>query len=173
MLSLVYQAPSEKMADTVRSILGTLKETLIVVEDTQSIDFQSAWQQMKDDAITRLEQSGFVCRFDEAIASPRVLSAREYVNLKRIAQEVVSNIIKHGQKGPVEIAAQIDAAGLIEMSFTNHIGKEDCELHSSKRGLLNIKSRIEEINGWMKKTNSVSPAGQRQFSFELALPLSR
>lgn len=170
LLSMIYNAPDQKNATDARETLGALKESLIVIEDTQSVDFSVAWEQISEDAASRFERAGFAVKLTQNIESERVFSAREYINFKRIMQEIVSNAIKYGAKEGLSLSVNVTFDGLIELMCKNQIAEQLNENFSSGRGLANIRKRLEEIGGDMStkmlKNDPVS------FEIRITLPLN-
>jgi len=147
LLSSIYDAKDEKSEAEAKDTLVALKESLIVIENSQSIDFSSAWHQMKENAEKRLGSANFQVSIKEELTTTRMLSAREYINIKRILQEIISNVIKHGKSGNVRIDVILMEEGALCISCTNKIADDATDSFSSGRGVASIRKRLEEING--------------------------
>ena len=165
LLSAIYDAPDEKSEANAKDTLVALKESLIAIEDTQSIDFLSAWKQMEESASQRLTAANFKIDLKEDFVSNRMLSAREYINLKRIFQEIISNVIKHGEMGLVTVSAKLVDEHSLYITCSNNISKEMSDSISGGRGLASIKSRLEEING----TLSINTANDQKSQYEIEI----
>ncbi len=171
LLSLVYQSKDEQISQKARDALAALKESLIVVEDSEAIDFEVAWHKIKTQAKERFEQSGHKFQINESIHSPRILSAREYVNVKRISQEIVSNAIKYNSRGKIELSVIVDDLGTIKMTSTNWIFNDIQDKTSTKRGLLNIDTRLGEIGGKLHTRIETTDNGKRRYVVKIVVPL--
>lgn len=96
LLSLIYQSPDDATAARAQDALQALKETVYVVENSQQVEFETAWNNLMDDVQALFPD------FSGAEQGPvisRVLGAREYINLKRIFQEILSNARKYARPG--------------------------------------------------------------------------
>lgn len=167
LLSLIYNAADEESAKDAREALDALKESLIVVEDSQTIDFSVAWHAMQQAAQVRLAQAGFTLRNIEQFESERILSAREYINFKRIVQEIVSNTIKYGRKGEMEMAMSVSEEGALKLKARNKIGRKKSDPTSTGRGIANIENRIQELGGSM----SAGLSDDNFYQINVELPL--
>ncbi|MEP1768730.1 MAG: hypothetical protein ABJJ53_19090 [Sulfitobacter sp.] len=171
LLSLVYQAGDSPLANDARSTLAALKETLVVVEDTETIDVDVAWREFCTSAAARFAQSGHSFEITKNRPAPRVLSAREYVNLKRAMFEVTSNAIKYGTQDSIVFSAQSLADGSLEITASNVIKPDAAEASGSQRGLLSIKTRIAELGGSFSAQTCKGGLGLDQFVVTLRIPL--
>lgn len=172
LLSLVYQASDATLAADARATLTALKDTLVLVEGTQSVDFDVAWNQIKSDAIQRMERSGRRYEFHQEIMSPRILSAQEYISLKRILAEIVSNALKYGSDDVVQFSARVTETGTVIVASSNTIAVSAQDENASNRGLLNIKSRLAEIGGQLTVKPDQVVAQKHRFSLSLNIPMS-
>ncbi|KEJ88589.1 sensor histidine kinase [Sulfitobacter donghicola] len=171
LLSLVYQAGDSALASEARSTLAALKETLVVVENTETIDLDIAWREICTSASHRFAQSGQTFAVSEHRLAPRVLSAREYVNLKRVMFEIVSNAIKYGARDSIVFAARSLADGALEITASNTVKTQSEDPEGSHRGLLNIKTRIGELGGSSNTEFRKTPLGEDQFVVTIIIPL--
>lgn len=171
LLSLVYQAGDSPLADEARSTLSALKETLVVVENTESIDVDVAWGEICTSAAMRFTQSEQSFNIAAHRLAPRVLSAREYVNLKRAMFEITSNAIKYGTHEGIVFAARTLGDGSLEITASNIIKVHQYHSDDSHRGLLNIRTRIAELGGEFTAEARNTALGGNQFVVTLTLPL--
>lgn len=170
LLSMIYNAPAAQFSSDARDTLNALKESLVVIEDTQTVSSTVAWQRMKDDACQRLQDVGFVVGIEENILTDRILSAREFMNLRRIMQEITSNIIKYGKHAEISLSFDVNAHGDIQLCASNEIGQLSDETYSTNRGLSNIKTRMAEIGGSVE--TAIENRMDRPFyRIEVSLPL--
>ncbi len=172
LLNLIYRAKENSVTNEARATLKALKETLIVVEDTQSFDFSVVWDEICANAAGRLKSTGKKLSETLDINSERVLSAREYINLTRIVQEIVSNAIKYAGSDEVSLSARVDANGTLELVSGNSCSNSCDEELSGRRGLANIRKRIEEIGGHLNIAATENRENEKTFTIRLVLPLS-
>lgn len=169
LLNLVYMAPDAETKQVARDSLSALRDVMAVIEDDQMVDLPVAWERFKATTQSRFEPMGFALKTVENYASERTLSAREFVNLKRIMQEMTSNILKYAEPGEVEAVLSVDADGSLDLRLTN-VAKPrvDAEL-SGGRGLANIRKRMEELGGSFTGEH-VQHNGKPSFIARLVLP---
>lgn len=165
LLTMIYQAPDEAAANQAREALQALRETVYVVENQQTIEFSGAWALL----VAELEKDlGRVLSHENRAQLTRDLSAREYVNLKRIMQEVTSNALKYAEKGSMELSVQSDAEDTLFFRFRNRLGAEAQPDLTSGRGLMNIRRRIEEMGGSV--AIATAEANNGVFQLDLVMP---
>ncbi len=172
LLSLIYRSTDAEYEREARQVLRALKEALLVVEDTQSVDYSAAWQEIKQDVQDRAEQAGIQLELRENFASPRVLSAREYVNFKRAVFEVITNAIKYCDNKVITLETEIDGAGAISLTCRNRFAEIGEEGLTSQRGLNNIEVRMKEIGGTVEVERSNEGTGPT-FTIRLDFPMSQ
>jgi signal transduction histidine kinase len=164
-LSMIYQAPDKKSAEQAQDALQALKETVAVLEDAQEMKFDTAWTLLCEDMAESLEDVTFVNRHS---ADHRVLSSREFVNLKRIMQELTSNALKYALAKTLVVSTTSSAREEIVLRFENKIAAPSDTSLSGMRGLTNIKSRAEEMGGSVEI--DMPAEGGTEFSLTLTLP---
>ena len=170
LLSLIYRTKDKEVADDARATLAALKESLIVVENTQTIDFDIAWHRIAEKAEQRLSNAKIKYEIQSQIIVDRNLSTREYINLKRIVQEIISNAIKYAKPGLVHLNGGVSSTGIILISCNNVSGGESMNEFSSKRGLANIRKRSEEIGATVEIKTPKEGKGISRFEITLTLP---
>jgi signal transduction histidine kinase len=153
LLSLVYSAPDDRSARAARGALAALKDSLIVIEDTETIDVEMAWANIRAEATERLSVMGIALEVAEDFQSSRVLSAREYLNFKRIFQEIASNMIKYAQPTVAHVAISVALDGQFVLRASNRIAALQETVSSTHRGHSSITTRAAEIGGTVSFEN--------------------
>jgi len=171
LLSLIYRADNGKLADDARDTLTALKESLIVVEDTETIDFDSAWHQIVEDGRIRLEAAGYTLAQQSHKGTGVILSGREYVNVKRIVQEMVSNAIKHGFAGKVSLECSLLQEQRLSIKCTNQSKPDDKSNILNGRGLANIRQRTGELDGQVQISKKGNSSSDSYFEICVTFPL--
>ena len=165
LLTMIYQAPNEKSAEQAQDALQALKETVAVLEDAQETKFETAWAVLCEEMSEVLPNIQFV---KEHAAAHRVLSSREYVNLKRIVQELTSNAMKYAVPGSLVVTTGSTDNDDIVLRFQNDVAKRPDTSLSGMRGLTNIKSRASEMGGAVE---IMMPSEERsEFAIKITLP---
>ena len=165
LLTMIYQAPSEKAAEQAQDTLQALKETVAVLEDAQETKFETAWAVLCEEMSEVLPNIQFV---KEHAAAHRVLSSREYVNLKRIVQELTSNALKYAVPGTLVVTTSSTDSDDIVLRFQNDMAKRPYTSLSGMRGLTNIKSRAAEMGGTVEV--SMPSEQHSEFAIKITLP---
>ena len=147
LLSLVYSASDDQSASAARAALAALKDSLIVIEDTETIDVERGWANIRAEAAERVSAVGITLEVREDFESGRILSAREYLNLKRIVQEIVSNMIKYAKPPIAHMAISVASDGLLELRASNRIAAVQDQISSTQRGHSSMTTRAAEIGG--------------------------
>jgi signal transduction histidine kinase len=80
------------------------------------------------------------------------LSIMEKRNLIYIAKECLTNAIKHGDGGFVNLEWEV-RSGIHSMRIWNRVGKDPSAAERGGHGLLNIANRMKRIGGRMERTN--------------------
>lgn len=165
LLSLIYQSPDEATATRAQDALQALKETVYVLEDSQQVEFETAWANLLADVRALFPEFSGV---ETAPSISRVLSAREYINLKRIFQELLSNARKYARPGSLEISRHTEENEDIVIRFANITKGHVDKTLSGMRGLVNIRERASE----MGVSISVEPSREdgAVFLVELRVP---
>ena len=173
LLSLIYKAPDSKLEADARATLTALKESMIVIEDSESVDMELAWDQIRQDSEERLNEAGFALVVNENISEKGFyLTARQYVNLKRIVQELISNVIKHGREGPVDLGLNVTEDNYCQLNCRNKTRYASDSNILSGRGIGNISKRIEEIGGSISLlvNEQETDTGNSFFEIEMQFP---
>ncbi len=151
LLSLIYKAPDSKMEDEARATLTALKESMIVIEDSEAVDLELAWEQMVSESSGRLLEVDRSLRSTHNLKEKKLtVSTRQYVNLKRIVQELMNNVIKHGEPGECKISLNAKTDWQIEINCENKAKPKGADDLLNGRGIGNIRKRLEEIGGHVR-----------------------
>ena len=147
-LDIIYSSKEPAIAEQARATVTTLKETMMVVENEQTVEATVALNSIFEDTKARFDRSGRSLKPSLSTQSKRVLSAREYINIKRIVQELGSNAIKHGTPDlPVTLRTALRTDGSISIFCINRNNDTALAQSQGGRGIANIKRRLAEIGG--------------------------
>ncbi len=172
LLSLIYQSGDEKTAEQARDALGALKESLIVVEDAETVEFSLAWQKIISEVKTRYKVAKKKFSQTSNFESERVLSAREFVNFKRIVQELISNSLKYSDKSGSTLSLEVDSDATIILRCQNRVSSTKCDDFTGGRGLPNIRKRLEEIGGTIDVSLIAGTKGKKVFDAIVTIPIA-
>lgn len=170
-LDIIYSSKDPAIADQARATVKTLKETMMVVENKQTVEGEIALNSIFDDTKARFERSGRSLNPRLSHKSKRILSAREFINLKRIIQEIGSNAIKHGSPDrAVILRANLRSGGSISIFCINTSNETSAQSHSG-RGIANITKRLAEIGGNARFRTLHAKNGRSCFAVWATVPL--
>ncbi|WP_137699316.1 hypothetical protein [Marimonas lutisalis] len=150
LLSLIYTLPKSKSAQSAASeTLEALKESILTLENDREFDLRSSWDEIWDEQQTRLDGQGFKIEHHAVGQFSRIVTSRVYVNIKRIAEEMVTNVLKYGDPEiPVICESEISDDGTFRVRLSNGT-REGTEWDSSGgRGHPNILARASEIGAF-------------------------
>lgn len=166
LVSIMHARESEEQSRMAQSALSSLRETVSSgnFQDEKLFDLLT-------DASHNIE--GRCHNSDLSFASPQleglpdiVISGNRCYHLKRILQEVVSNIIKHA--GATEVSMQVSHAGNELTILLQDDGRGVSAAVTAGNGMTNIRFRAREIGG-QAHWHSAPPAPGCRFELRLLL----
>jgi signal transduction histidine kinase/ligand-binding sensor domain-containing protein len=135
-----------------RKALFALKDGLWSL-DTKSDNAQELWDRIKSITKDTLEPLDMGYRFKQVEGLEGIgLSIMEKRNLVYIAKECLTNAIKHGDGGFVNLEWEV-REGIHSIRIWNRVGKEPSASERGGHGLLNIENRMMRIGGRMGMAN--------------------
>jgi hypothetical protein len=135
-----------------RKAIFALKDGLWSL-DTKSDNAQELWDRIKTITKDTLEPLDMGYRFKQVEGLEGIgLSIMEKRNLIYIAKECLTNAIKHGDGGFVNLEWEV-RSGIHSMRIWNRVGKDPSAAERGGHGLLNIANRMKRIGGRMERTN--------------------
>ncbi|MCC5809098.1 MAG: hypothetical protein JJU06_01895 [Ectothiorhodospiraceae bacterium] len=171
LLTLLHGTGDARTRDQARAALQALRESIHALDEGRAHHLEDALEDWHAELRERCAQSSSELRWDYGVAMPDTfLSARQYINIKRILGEAVSNAIRHAR--PEELRVQVHAgARQLGFSVRNSLpgGVSGSSHPLAGRGLNNMRTRAEEIGGALR----ISPpdADSAEFVVELRVPL--
>ena len=135
-----------------RKALFALKDGLWSL-DTKTDNAQELWDRIKSITKETLEPLDIGYRFKQTTGLETLnLSIIEKRNLLYIAKECLTNAVKHGDGGFVNLEWE-QRNGSHSVRVWNRIGDRPSEHSPGGHGLHNIRSRMQRIGGRMEATN--------------------
>lgn len=171
-LSMIYAAPEgSSLRSHAGQALKALKDSLMTIENEEELDVAANWTPFWEEQADRLRVAGFTVSLDTDFDGARVLDARDFVNMKRIVEEHVSNTVKYADKAKaVNGRTHIRENGDFLIEMTTGIAAGTGQLRATGRGLANIRARAEE-SGATVRIGPADEAGDR-FVLSLFLPFT-
>ncbi len=157
-LSAEDNAGSRELADlkeNAENILGLLRQTIWVLNN-DSISVEDFYDYVKQYALKSFRNSGITVSFEEDIRQNRILPSETSINLFRIIQEGLQNIMKHS--GATQVELNLISAEKLHISICDN-GKGFLPDNTAEGyGLANMRTRAEEI-GFRVEVVSPAPSG--------------
>lgn len=174
LLTLIHRSNDLKVTEKARDILKTLRETIYSLDTEATIDVRTVLDHLYELAHERIELAGLSLEWEvEKIYTDMNLSPRQHINLKRMFQEIVSNIIKHAHARQISVFIGIKMDNLQMQICDDGIGGDSDDWVAGK-GLNNICTRIKEINGqvsWHTNAKLGHTSDQQGCCVNLQFPL--
>ncbi len=176
-LSMIYAAPEDSaLRDHAGGALRALKDSLMTIEGDGDLDLAAVWAPFWAGEADRLKVAGFRLDWHHAAEGARVIRARDFVNLKRIVEEHVSNTLKYaGRAEPVQGRAVISRRGAFSLEITSGIatvpapGLGDGHGVVGGRGMANMRARAGE-SGIALEVGPNEDSGRFRLSLRLPAP---
>lgn len=168
-LTLVHRAEDPGYEKLARQALSALRDTIYSLSTQSPPPLEDLLADMRHEIQQRLEAINIQLDWDTSGPLENItLNARQHINLQRILQELVSNVIHHADADKIFIKAVIENNTLCVELCDNGIGGNEADWTLGK-GLNNIKNRVDELNG----TVSWQQADNQGCCVLLHLPLSQ
>ena len=151
LLSLIYRSEGRGTQELARESLKELRE-LIQGLETRGETLGNLLYLWFEEADRRCQEANIILNWEEDLKDNNyTLNARQYLNLKAIFSELLSNIIKHSKANELQIVTEInEESGIgkkyLEIKFSDNGEKFVLGKNNSGSGIYNIKQRIDEIN---------------------------
>lgn len=145
-ISISKEIPNASKVSSLRgdaeNIMATLRETIWILK-TKSISISHFMDLIKSYADkTLVKNLNFEVKYIEVITHDKTLSPSLTLNLYRIFQEVLQNIIKHSQAS--EVIIKLDTSQGIEITISDNGKGFDMNSIQRQSGLENMKYRAKE-----------------------------
>lgn len=174
LLTLIHQSNDLNVTQKARQILGTLRETIYSLDVEAEVDVRTALDELFETVHERAKLADIKLDWDvEKFHLDQALTPRQHINLKRIVQELISNIIKHADASQVTVFVRVSNTQLQLQLCDDGIGG-DIDSWIAGKGLNNIRTRIEEINGsvsWHHNAKSGINENRQGCCINLQFPL--
>lgn len=132
----------EDLREHAESILGLLRQTLWVLNN-DTITVEDFYDHVKQYALKSFRNSGITLRFEEDIRDNRILPSEITINLFRILQEGLQNVMKHS--GATEAELYMISRDTVRISLRDNGKGFITDDHHEGYGLGNIKARAANI----------------------------
>lgn len=131
------------VGQTVRNVISSIRETIWAIHDS-NVTAQSLADRLKLYAKNLFKHSQVHIAIVENIRVNRALNSMQGLNLYRICQEVLNNILKHAKATEIKINMQSDEDKIRVLISDNGVGFNTQEVGSNSYGIRNIQGRAAE-----------------------------
>ena len=146
-LTLVHRAEDPGYEKLARQALSALRDTIYSLGTQRPPPLEDMLADMRHEIQQRLEAVEIHLEWDFTGETNKIqLNTRQHINLQRIMQELVSNVIHHANADTLTIKVAIKKDLLCIDACDNGIGGNITEWTPGK-GLNNIKNRVSELGG--------------------------
>lgn len=134
-----------ELQDNTRSVIQNLRETIWVM-NKEEITVVELFDKIKTYALQFFKHHGTQVHFDERITNDKAIHSEQTLNLFRITQEVLNNILKYANASLVHIGVHYHLENSLEINFKDNGVGFDLTNYVAGNGILNMKERADEIN---------------------------
>ena len=148
-LSLLRNAPDERTETLARNALKALREAMQAMDDARLHRIDDALEDWHADALERCQQMHFHLEWHQDLPrdGDRRLSPRQYINIKRILSEGLTNAFKYGSRDQVRVLVTLES-GKLRLIMSNPVETTVPDYPPrAGRGLHHIRTRSEELGG--------------------------
>jgi signal transduction histidine kinase len=150
LLTLVHRSDDAGYEKLARQALGALRDTIYTLGTQSPSPLEDLLADMRHEIQQRLEAIDIQLHWHTSGNMEGItLNARQHINLQRILQELVSNVIHHTQASKLSFDIDIQPHQLHIAACDNGIGG-DIQDWTLGKGLNNIKNRVGELKGDVK-----------------------
>lgn len=171
LLTLFHKAQTRENAQVAQSALQSLRDTIFCLREQNSVPIEDALADWHAELRDRVESAGIRLNWQqEESFSNIMLSARQYSDLGRIVNEIVSNALRHAGADLINISIKTGDAFQIRIA-DNGTGKDISDWIEGT-GMQNIRIRVNEMDGqveWRSKKSPNDPA-ESGTMVEISLP---
>ncbi len=172
LLTLLHGTGDARTRDQARNALQALRESIHALDEGRFHHLEDALEDWQAELQERCASAGTELQWEYSIGEPAAaLSARQYINIKRILSEAASNALRHARPSRLEV--RISARkGVLALAVRNDLPDDTSTPSSSPlagRGLHNMRTRAEELGGSLRISPPAAAGGT--FGVELSVPL--
>ncbi|MCP1675563.1 signal transduction histidine kinase [Natronocella acetinitrilica] len=177
LLSLLHAAPDKRMADLSRGALQALRESIYALDDQCDRHLEDALAEWRLELRERLQGNGVTLAWEQRLGSslrPR-LTARQYINLKRILAEAATNALRHARPTFLRVSWSF-VDGWLELGILNDgieiVASPSDRAHAELegRGMHNMRTRAGELRGTVRAQPLENSADH--FLVDVSFPLA-
>lgn len=161
LLTLIHRSHDALYRNTAQAALNALRETIYTLDKAADICLADTLDAILADAYERLNTASIRLLDDWPAHPPQLrISPRLHVNLQRICQEAITNIINHANATQVNLSCSIDGdRQVLLMICDNGVSSGRIESWVLGKGVNNIRTRAAELGGEVRWQTGDSGCG--------------
>ena len=157
LLTLVYEASDQRIADVARTALQDLRDVVSKSPQNET-SIEMLYADIRGETSQRLNPLNIALQWQRPESFPEQnISSNTAVNIGRVIREVISNIIKHSEADQVILSTEVDKGFVYITIQDNGNGLPQLSIPSG-RGTDNIRQRVEKLGGEVNWSN-IEPHG--------------
>ena len=154
MLTLIHEVKEARVIELARSILKSLRNAIYTLDNKSSTLILDALMDIRAELQERLNTIGMQLFWNlEAPLEGLSFTPRQHINLQRILHEITTNVIRHAEAQFISVNFSCADHKLRVLVCDNGKGF-DVDQCIPGKGINNIQTRIEEINGKVSWDNN-------------------
>lgn len=175
LLSLMHGADDPSTRERARVALQALRESIHALDEGRAHHLEDALEDWQTDLAERCEQSGVQLHWEQCCGDTLdvSLSARQYINLKRILGEAATNALRHVDTRSlgVSVDARRDRLRVVVRNEAMPGDSRTARRGLAGRGMHNMRNRAQELGGSIR----FLPPGEarHEYMLEFEVPLDR
>ncbi|MCC5859022.1 MAG: hypothetical protein JJT90_12755 [Ectothiorhodospiraceae bacterium] len=174
LLSLLHGATDGATREQARVALQALRESIHALDEGRTHHLEDALEDWQTELAERCDYSGTRLDWVQCCADTLdiTLSARQYINLKRILSEAATNALRHARPETlrVRVDAEAERLRIVIRNPANVTGASE-RRPLAGRGMHNMRTRTGELGGHIRFQPPGSTCGE--YTVELDIPLHR
>jgi signal transduction histidine kinase len=154
LLTLVHHVDDTGYEKLARQALTSLRETIYTLDNQATKALDDLLADMRYEIQQRLEPLDVDLKWRQDNTQDMVLSPRQQINMQRMIQECISNILHHSQADRIDLTVTVRNK-VLKIGICDNGRPSNPEGWIAGKGIHNIKNRAHELNGLAKwDTNS-------------------
>lgn len=147
LLTLVYSADTEEQASLARETLQELRDVIRNLEQSDYL-LGATLDELHRETARRCESHKVKLLWTQPERLKNYpLASRQHSNLQRMVREIVTNALRHSAADILQIEIDQGDKALSLAISNNNVDFNKTEKHKAGRGMRNIRSRAEELDG--------------------------
>lgn len=146
LLTLIHRVP-ETYADTARSALTTLRETIFSLGDDNERPLDDFMASLREEYADRCEAANCILHWDVPATGSLRVPAHVQINLSRVMREYLTNSLRHAHPDELWVSMNVSESGELNVDIQHNGPCEPVAQWQQGNGVLNMARRMKELAG--------------------------